>query len=89
MERFRIYTENHSHLTALASLRFRGFTILTGHGFYNGQKEDCAVIEILGRPEDLSEVKELAREILRACDQQEVLVTWETIKMKSINRNRP
>ena len=72
---FRIYTEdveNAKQLAEIVSRFFDGFTVFETHGFWKGEYESSAVVEIHGKPGDVSRVRVLAEEI-RKVNKQEVV----------------
>ena len=74
MTLYRIYTENRSNLPELVSAKFESFTITPTIGYWKGKGESSAVIDILADAHDHAKVKNLARDIQRANEQESVLI---------------
>jgi len=72
---YHIYTEDKPNLADLASKHFDGFTILKGVGYWQGEAEPCAVIEIIDSKDKWLTVNTLALDIKEANKQQAVLIT--------------
>jgi hypothetical protein len=71
---YRIHTEDRPNLPSLAGEFFPGFTLLRGTGYWQGQPERAAVIELYGTTADRIEVQEMARVIATVNQQQSVIV---------------
>ena len=72
MTLYRIYTENRPNLAELVSAKFDSFTIFQGTGYWKGQAEQSAVIEILSNAR--AKAENLARTIRNLNSQESVLV---------------
>jgi hypothetical protein len=83
---YRIHTEdiNRVHIYALAGLRFEGFTVTYGTGFYKGESEHTLVLEII--TSDPASVYLLAEEIRMANGQESVLVNRIESSTVSVER---
>lgn len=77
MKCFRIYTENKRDGVAerLTAAHFVGFNITETTGYWQGQREDSIVIEIIANDDEALKVEALANEIKRELQQEAVLVT--------------
>jgi len=73
---YRIFTERKPNLARLASRHFDGFTLTEATGYWQGQPEPSAVIEVIldGHPDDKARVYALANLIKHENLQQSVLV---------------
>ncbi len=80
---YRIFTEdvNRDKILELAGKRFKGFTVTTGTGYFEGQPEAALILEIV--TSDTPGVALLAEEIRKANSQQSVLVS----RIESITLN--
>lgn len=76
---YRLYTEEKDNLDLLTGRYFAGYTKLYGIGAYQGIKEPCIVIEIIGTPADLQKIVNLAGDIRVVNEQESVLVTWSEV----------
>lgn len=79
---FRIYTERFDNLAALAAKRFDSFTVLDAVGYWQGQAEKSAVIEV--STDNRAIVRELAEDIKVTNHQQAVLITETAITQELI-----
>ncbi len=72
---YRIYTKdlNNNRVQQIASKYFPGFTITKSMGYWQGQKENSVVLEIVTNKQD-AKVRKLAKEIKIANKQEAVLV---------------
>lgn len=79
---YRIYTEdvNRDRIERICLEELTGFTITTGTGYWNGHREKCAVIDVLGREPDSDRdaVLRAAGKIKKANKQESVIVV-ETV----------
>lgn len=77
---YRIYTEdvNRDRIEQICLKELTGFTITTGTGHWNGHREKCVVIDILGQEQDRDAVQRVASSIKTANKQESVIVT-ETV----------
>ena len=74
---YRIYTEdvNRDEVEQLISSKLDSFTLLTGIGYYKGEKEQCLIVEIISDNPIISlKVKRLAEQIKKLNKQHSVLV---------------
>ena len=71
----RIVTEdlNREQVEAIVEEEFSGFTVLTGEGHWEGNKEKTLIMEIVG-VNILEKIKRVAERIKTANNQQAVLV---------------
>lgn len=74
---FRIYTERKDNLARIVARYFAGFSIIHVDGYWQGVREEGAVIEIVGAPTDLQTVVHLAGDIGYINAQSVVMVVWE------------
>lgn len=81
--RYSIHTQHCA--PALVAKRFDGFTINRGCGYWQGKREDCVTIVILGSDLDLSKVLTLARDIREQYRQEEVWVTYESVELRRVS----
>ena len=79
-----IYTEDKPGLPALVSGFFPGFTFIRGVGYWCGDCEQSALIEILGTPFEHNDVRILAALIKTTFNQQTVYVSRSTISMEEV-----
>jgi hypothetical protein len=70
---YRLYTERFANLGEIASRHFDGFTIVDSVGYWKGQREDSAIIEVV--TDAPHKIGELAEDIRTTNHQQAVLVT--------------
>ena len=84
---YKVYTEykNTLQVIELISKYFDGFTILSGFGFWKGERESSLIIEITGDYADKSKVLKLAAEIKILNKQESVLVFTGTGFVNEIN----
>ena len=81
--RFRIYTEyiHTRHIAKIVDKYFSSFSMFSGIGYYNDERERCLVIEVVtghGRNEDIASI---CREINTINHQKCCLVTSEPVNM--------
>lgn len=78
---YRLYTERFANLGDIASRYFDAFTIVDTVGYWRGQRENSAVIEI--GTDDARKVQTLAEDIRTTNHQQAVMMTAadETVQM--------
>uniref|UniRef100_A0A6M3LM66 Uncharacterized protein n=1 Tax=viral metagenome TaxID=1070528 RepID=A0A6M3LM66_9ZZZZ len=76
---YHIYTEDKPNLADLASKHFEGFTILKGIGYWQGEPEPCAVIEIIDDKNAWVDINALALLIKQENKQQAVLITQTSL----------
>ena len=81
---YRIYTEDKPNLNRLAGAYFDGFTLLQGIGYWKGQPEACAVIEIIAEESEAKAIYCLARSIRLTNHQESVLVVSLPVTHKFI-----
>src|SRR3989304_5430264 len=74
-ECYRIYTEDKPGLPNLVSGFFQSFTFYRGVGFWKGNCEQSAYIEILGTPYDAADIRILAKLIKETFSQETVYVS--------------
>lgn len=70
---YHIYTEDKPDLYYLASIYLEGFTLTKGIGYWKGQYEPCAIIEVING--NKWDVYCLAEAIKTSNKQEAVLVT--------------
>lgn len=80
---YRLYTErkNIDKIKDIATKYFSGFTILTGTGFWKGEKEESLILEITGGKEEKEKVKKLGKDIKKTNDQESIL--FQSLKNNS------
>lgn len=71
---YRLYTESRDTLTMLVAQYFRGATLYSAVGLWEGQTEPSTTVGIIGVPSDRARVLSLARAICIAHAQSAVLV---------------
>lgn len=75
---YRIFTENINkpEIASITSKQFDGFTMLEGVGYWQGERENSLVVEIIAPDtrDNHERVNTIAREIKQANKQQAVLV---------------
>ena len=73
---FRLYTENKNKpgIEKIVSKFFKGFTLIHGRGYWEGNREESLIIEIVGDIRDQSAIEKLAKEIKRENKQESVLL---------------
>ena len=69
---YRLYTERRSNLAELTSRYFDGFTLIDAVGYWEGNAEPSAIIEVIGTSFDYARVFALARDIRETNGQQSV-----------------
>ncbi len=86
---YKIYTQRVNSITELEKLinynYFDGFSIISGIGFWKGQREYNTTIELIGDYPDKSKVLKLAAEIKILGNQESVLITTVTGFVNEIN----
>lgn len=74
---YRIYTEdvNRSKIESIVAKHFEGFTIVSGTGFWELQREQTIIIDIVGESvKCYDKIKCICKEIKEMNDQESVLV---------------
>lgn len=81
MVKYTIYTENKNRerVEDLLGSYLSAFTILAGKGVYRGQAEPCLVVTYIGGEDAAEIIDAVALKIKEENDQQEILVTRESI----------
>lgn len=93
MTRYRIYTEhkNIGRIRAILDTNLDGYTLFTGVGYWQGQKETSLVVEYLAEEQTVPRVRtckplsgdalivQICKDIKAANEQQAVLWTKETV----------
>ena len=69
---YRLYTERRANLAELTSRYFDGFTLIEAVGYWQGNAESSAIIEVIGTSFDYARVFALARDIRETNGQQSV-----------------
>ncbi len=90
--RYRLYTEyvHTRHVAEIVSKYFADYSMFSGIGHYNGDKERCLVIEIISlREYDEKNVISICQEINTVNDQTCCLVTSEQIDVMIITERIP
>ena len=84
---YRIYTEDRENLPSLANAYFAGYSLYKGVGYWRGQEEKSAVIEVVtdDSKEEANAVECLARSIRLTNHQESVLVISLPCQSKFIN----
>ena len=82
MIRYRVYTENKNFdaVIAHAACVIPGFSVFTGTGVWDGQREKCLVIEVIADGDKNDLIRGLAIWIKNLNSQQAVIVTQETVE---------
>lgn len=75
--RYTLKTEHCS--STLVAKYFDGFELTRGEGFWQGKREDCVSISILGTEADVEKITNLARDIREQYRQDEVWITSEPV----------
>lgn len=87
---YRIYTEkkNTGMIENLLNIYFKGYTLINGTGYYEGEKENSLIIEILLEPSGTNlnrdNLLKIADEIKRFNNQKSVLITCTNINAEFI-----
>lgn len=84
MARFRIYTEyvHTRHIAEIVNKYFAAYSMFSGIGHYENEKERCLVIEIITDVESaLVDIEVVCREINQANRQDCCLVTVEKVEV--------
>jgi hypothetical protein len=63
---------------------FDGFELVKGAGYWQGKREDCVSVNIIGTDADLDKVLALARTIREQYRQEEVWITSETVNLRRV-----
>jgi len=73
---FRICTENvnQDEIAKIVGKKFDAFNLVTGVGFWKGQKENSLTIEIVGDDIKIDDINSIATEIKNVNNQDAVLV---------------
>ena len=73
---FRICTENvnQDKIAKIVGKKFDAFNLVTGTGFWKGQKENSLTIEIVGDEIKVEDINQIASEIKKVFKQDAVLV---------------
>ena len=70
---YRLYTERRANLAELTSRYFSGFTLIDAVGYWKGNAEPSAIVEVIGTSADYADtIIELAHAIRIANGQQSV-----------------
>ena len=69
---YRLYTERRPNLAELTSRYFDGFTLIDTVGYWRGNAEQSAIIEVIGTSTDYARVLDLAHAIRISNGQQSV-----------------
>ena len=79
--RYRLYTEycHTRHIAGIVKKYFSSFSMFSGIGHYENNKERCLVIEIIDDGKKLADVKTICQEINVANYQACCLVTYEEV----------
>jgi len=78
MQCFRVYTEdvNREVILKEANKRFpKGFTLLSGQGYWQGIEENCLIIEIIQDKQALHTIRRFAEDIKRLNAQDAIYLT--------------
>lgn len=65
---------NENIIAKIVGKKYPSFTIIPGTGYWNGEKENSIVIEIIGDDIDPADINEIALEIKETNNQEAVLV---------------
>ena len=69
---YRLYTERRANLAELTSRYFDGFTLIEAVGYWQGNAEPSAIVEVIGTSFDYTRVLTLAHDIRETNGQQSV-----------------
>jgi hypothetical protein len=81
---YRLYTEEFPNLRELTARYFLEFTLIPTEGYYEGKRENGAIIEVIGSALDLQSIVHLAGDIRQVNNQHSVLVTWNNISWLNV-----
>lgn len=82
MTKYCLYTEYRNidrTIDMVHKAGFKGATVVSGIGIWEGGQEDCLVITIIASPYKWSDILGLARDIKKAQRQDTILVTSENL----------
>ncbi len=79
--KWRLYTEyvHTRHIAEIVKKYFSSFSMFSGIGHYENNKERCLVIEIIDEGKKLADIKTVCQEINAANHQTCCLVTYEEV----------
>ena len=81
---YRLHTEDRDNLLSIVDRHVQGATLLTGVGLWEGTAEPAAIIEIIGVPSDLANIRLLAEDIRQTNAQQMVILTQHPVLRQDI-----
>jgi hypothetical protein len=85
MQIWRVYTEkkNVGAIENLFNIYFKGYTLIEGTGYWEGEKEKSLIVELLltesGTNKNSEDLKKIADEIKIFNNQKSVLITCQNI----------
>lgn len=85
MQLYRIYTEkkNIGAIENLLNIYFKGYTLINGTGYYEGEKENSLIVEVILEPSGTNlnhdNLQKIADEIKKFNNQKSVLITCSNI----------
>ncbi len=90
MTRWRIYTEyvHTRHISGIVNKYFDNYSMFSGIGHYDGEKERCLVIEIITNKERSIEIEAICRKINSDNCQKCCFVTSELVDTVFITERR-